>query len=198
MSSAFFARPTFTGRYVRLEPLTIDHADGLLEAGKDPDVWTWLTARQPTDLAAMRAYVARMLAQYDTQTVVPWVQIDARTGEVAGVTTYHDLAPDHRALCIGSTWLGGNWHRTGVNTEAKLMLLARAFDTLGAHRVGWMTHHNNHRSQRALERLGARREGVLRKHKILPDGSVRDTVVYSMINSEWPAARVALQARLTR
>ncbi|GAA1313840.1 N-acetyltransferase [Planotetraspora silvatica] len=196
MSSAYFDRPVLTGRYVRLEPLTLQHAEGLLEAGKDPEVWTWLNNGQPTDLAAMRAYVTRLLTMHEAGTLTPWARIDIRTGEPAGVTTYHDLTPKDRALHIGSTWIGGRWHRTGLNTEAKLMLLERAFDTLGVLRVGWMTHHNNLRSQRAIERLGAQREGVLRNHKTMPDASQRNTVVYSMIDSEWPAARDALRARL--
>lgn len=196
MSSFYFDRPVLVGRYVRLEPLTLQHAEGLLEAGKDPEVWTWLSTRQPTDLAAMRTYVAHLLAMHEAEALTPWAQVDARTGEPAGVTTYHDLAPKDRGLYIGSTWIGSRWHRTGLNTEAKLMLLERAFDTLGVQRVGWMTHHNNRHSQQAIERLGAQREGILRNHKIMPDGSPRNTVVYSIIDSEWPTARDALQARL--
>lgn len=175
MSSAYFDRPILTGRYVRLEPLTFQHVEGLLEAGKDPKVWTWLSNRQPTDLAGMHAYVARLLAMHEAQTLTPWAQIDIRTGEPAGVTTYHDLTLRDRALYIGSTWIGSRWQRTGVNTEAKLLLLEHAFDTLGVLRVGWMTHHNNLQSQQAIERLGAQREGILRNHKIMPDGSSRNT-----------------------
>jgi N-acetyltransferase len=194
--SAYFDRPVLAGRHVRLEPLTLDHAAGLLAAGKDPGVWTWLALWQPTDLREMRAYVSDLLARQESEMQVTWAQIDARTGEVAGVTAYHDLVPKDRGLHIGSTWIGARWHRTGVNTEAKLMLLERAFDTLGVIRVGWMTHHGNLRSQQAIERLGAQRDGVLRNHKIMPDGSIRHSVVYSMIDSEWPAARGALRAKL--
>src|ERR1700730_6154225 len=129
MSSAFFDRPVLTGRYVRLEPLALQHVEGLLEAGKDPEVWTWLSTGQPTDLAAMRTYVAGLLAMHEARTLTPWAQIDTRTGEPAGVTTYHDLDPKNRALYIGSTWIGSRWHRTGLNTEAKLMLLEHAFET---------------------------------------------------------------------
>jgi RimJ/RimL family protein N-acetyltransferase len=196
MSSSYFDRPVLIGRYVRLEPLALHHAEGLLKAGKDPEVWTWLSTRQPTDLTAMRTYVARLLAMHEAEALTPWAQVDARTGEPAGVTTYHDLAPKDRGLYIGSTWIGSRWHRTGLNTESKLMLLERAFDTLGVQRVGWMTHHNNRQSQQAIERLGAQREGILRNHKIMPDGSPRNTVVYSIIDSEWPTARDALRARL--
>lgn len=184
------------GRHVRLEPLTLDHAEGLHEALRDPGVWTWIHVNQPADLPQMRAFVSDLLARQDEQMQVTWAQIDASTGEVAGVTAYHDIVPKDRGLCVGGTFLGTRWQRTGVNTEAKLMLLERAFDALGVIRVGWTTHHGNLRSQRAIERLGARRDGVLRNHKIMPDGSVRHTVVYSMTDTEWPAARDALRARL--
>jgi RimJ/RimL family protein N-acetyltransferase len=194
--SAFFERPVMAGRHVRLEPLTLDHAEGLHEALRDPGVWTWIHVNQPADLPQMRAFVSDLLARQDEQMQVTWAQIDASTGEVAGVTAYHDIVPKDRGLCIGGTFLGTRWQRTGVNTEAKLMLLERAFDTLGVIRVGWTTHHGNLRSQRAIERLGARRDGVLRNHKIMPDGSIRHTVVYSMTDAEWPAARAELRARL--
>jgi RimJ/RimL family protein N-acetyltransferase len=197
MSSAWFDRPTLAGRYVRLEPLSTEHAGGLFEAGQDPRVWTWLSNRRPADVAGMRALVDGMLAAHRDGAQVPWVLIDARTGEVAGTTSYHEVEPRHRGLCIGHTWLGTRWQRTGVNTEAKLLLLERAFGRLGAMRVGWWTHHRNERSQRAIERLGARRDGLLRNHRVMPDGSIRHTVVYSMVEQEWPAAREALRARLT-
>jgi RimJ/RimL family protein N-acetyltransferase len=198
VTTVWHDRPTLTGRHVRLEPLTPEHAPGLFAAGKDPDIWTWLNLRQPVDVDGMRAQVERMLAAYETGAQVPWVQLDAATGEVAGTTSYHDLEPAHRGLCVGHTWIGTRWQRSGLNTEAKLLLLERAFDVLGAIRVGWHTHHRNERSQRAIERLGARRDGVLRSHRILPDGSVRDTVVYSVIEPEWPAVRDALRTRLAR
>jgi RimJ/RimL family protein N-acetyltransferase len=194
--SAFFERPVMAGRHVRLEPLTLDHAAGLDAALGDPGVWTWIHVNQPAGLHQMSAFVSDLLARQEDQTQVTWAQIDASTGEVAGVTAYHDIVPKDRGLCIGATFLGPRWQRTGVNTEAKLMLLERAFDTLGVIRVGWTTHHGNLRSQRAIERLGAQRDGVLRNHKIMPDGSFRHTVVYSMTDTEWPAARDALRARL--
>jgi RimJ/RimL family protein N-acetyltransferase len=194
--SAFFERPVMAGRHVRLEPLTLDHAAGLHAALSDPGVWTWIHVNQPADLHQMRAFVSDLLARQEDRMQVTWAQLDASTGEVAGVTAYHDIVPKDRGLCIGATFLGPRWQRTGANTEAKLMLLERAFDTLGVIRVGWTTHHGNLRSQRAIERLGAQRDGVLRNHKIMPDGSFRHTVVYSMTDTEWPAARDALRARL--
>ncbi|MCO5972625.1 GNAT family N-acetyltransferase [Actinoallomurus soli] len=194
--SAWLERPSLIGRHVRLEPLRPEHAEGLYEAGKDPEVWRWLNVRQPSDVAEMRRMVEEDLRAVGAARL-PWVQIDTVTGEVAGTTSYYDPEPVHCGLWIGHTWIGVRWQRTALNTEAKLLLLERAFDVLGALRVGWHTHHRNERSQRAIERLGARREGVLRSHRVLPDGSVRDTVCYSMLASEWPAARDRLRARLT-
>jgi RimJ/RimL family protein N-acetyltransferase len=193
MSASWSDRPILTGRHVRLEPLSAEHADGLLAAGKDPDVWTWLSASQPTDLADMRHLVDQAIEDPDR---LPWVQIDASTGEIAGTTSYYEIDSRHRGLYIGHTWIGSRWQRTGLNTESKLLLLQRAFDELGAIRVGWHTDVNNQRSRRAIERLGARQDGVLRSHRIRSDGTLRDTVVYSMIEPEWPAVRDRLRSRL--
>ncbi|MGK5556982.1 GNAT family N-acetyltransferase [Actinomadura kijaniata] len=196
MNDAWYERPVLSGRHVRLEPLTLGHAEGLFEAGRDPGVWTWLNELRPSDVAGSRALVEKALAAHRARRQVPWAQVDAVTGEVAGVTSYYDVTPEHRGVAIGHTWLGSRWHRTGVNTEAKLLLLERAFDELGAIRVTWHTHARNERSRRAIERLGARFEGIHRRHRIRPDGSLRDTAVYSMIDTEWPGARAALRARL--
>lgn len=196
MSDAWFERPVLTGRYVRLEPLSREHTAGLFEASKDPDVWTWLNERQPATVDDMGALVDKALAECERGARLPWAQIDAATGEVAGTTSYYEIAPSHRGLCVGSTWIGGRWQRTGINTEAKLLLMGRAFDDLGAIRVGWHTHVRNERSRAAIERLGASFEGVHRKHRIRPDGSIRDTATYGMTDDEWPAAAEALRARL--
>lgn len=185
------AHPTLTGKRVRLEPLTRDHAKGLLEAGADPEIWTWLSLRQPQDLSAAEEMVDGILADPDRRA---WAQIDAGTGDVAGTTSYYAISARHRILSIGHTWIGKPWHRTGLNNEAKLLLLHHAFDVLGANRVAWKTDIRNLRSQRAIERLGAQREGVLRAHRVRPDGSVRDTVVYSLTGPEWPAVRTALSS----
>lgn len=195
-TSSWFDRPPLAGDHVRLEPLGPEHAEGLYEAGKDPEVWRWLNVPQPADVAQTRRMIEADLRAMDAGRLLPWAQIDAVTGEVAGTTSYYEIEPAHRGLCIGHTWIGVRWQRTALNTEAKLLLLERAFEVLGAIRVGWHTHHRNERSQRAIERLGARREGVLRSHRIRPDGSVRDTVCYSMLAAEWPAARDRLRARL--
>lgn len=198
MNDAWFESPTLTGRFVRLEPLGEEHAEGLFANTRDPELWTWLSAPQPTDVAAMRAIVAQALEARERHQRVPFAQIDTATGEVAGTTSYYEIDAVHRGLCIGYTWLGAKWHRTGVNTEAKLLLLSHAFDDLGALRVGWHTDSRNERSRRAIERLGASFEGIHRQHRIRPDGTLRDTATYSMIDTEWPAARAALQAKLDR
>ncbi|WP_067489389.1 GNAT family N-acetyltransferase [Actinomadura hibisca] len=196
MTDAWFDRPVLTGRHVRLEPLSAEHAEGLFAAGKDPGVWTWLNEPQPGDVAGMRAQIDAALAACELRERLPWAQIDVATGEVAGTTSYYAITPEHRGVAIGHTWLGTRWHRTGLNTEAKLLLLGRAFDGLGAIRVEWHTHVRNERSRQAIQRLGTTFEGVLRNHRIRADGSLRDTATYSMIDLEWPEARAALRARL--
>jgi RimJ/RimL family protein N-acetyltransferase len=127
---------------------------------------------------------------------VTWVQRDPATGVVIGMTSYHDVDPEHRSIAIGHTVLGRPWWRTGVNTESKLLLLERAFDVLGAERVFWYTDIRNERSQRAIARLGASRDGVLRRHRLRPDGSWRDSVMFAMTADEWPARAARLREML--
>lgn len=186
----FDAIPTLSGRHVRLEALTPDHAPGVLTAADDDEVFRWQAFARPQNLSEAEALVALYLSRSEART---WAQIDLASGEVAGLTTYYDIDPAQRTVAIGSTWLGRRFWRTGVNTEAKLLLLHRAFDELDCVRVVWHVDICNQRSQTAVARLGAHREGVLRKHKLRRDGSWRDTVVFSMTDDEWPAARGALQ-----
>lgn len=193
MNSQWDQHPVLSGAHVRLEPLGLEHVEGLHAAGHDPDVWTWLSEHQPADLAATRTLIQAILGKSGR---MAWAQIDVGTGRVAGTTSCYRLDPHHRNLLIGSTWIGTDWQRTRLNTEAKLLLLCRAFDVLGANRVGWETDIENRRSQRAIERLGASREGVLRAHRIRKDGSLRDTVVYSVTASEWPGVRDRLTGLL--
>jgi RimJ/RimL family protein N-acetyltransferase len=129
---------------------------------------------------------------------VPWVQRDPSTGDVMGMTCYHDVDEASRSLAIGHTILGKRWWRSGVNTESKLMLLERAFDVLGAERMFWYTDIRNEQSQQAIARLGASRDGVIRRHRKRPDGSWRDSVMFAMTADEWPAAAARLRERLTR
>ncbi|MFY1669282.1 GNAT family N-acetyltransferase [Plantactinospora sp. WMMB334] len=193
---AWYNAAPMAGDRVRLEPLAESHADGLYAATRDPEVWPHLSAVRPADPAGMAGIVRVALDAHWRGERVPWVQLDAATGEVVGTTSYYEINPVHRSVAIGHTFLGRRWWRTGVNTEAKLLLLGRAFDVLGAERVVWHTDIRNERSQRAIERLGATREAVLRRHRQRPDGSWRDTVQYAMIADEWPKAQVRLRERL--
>ncbi|MEV6690761.1 bifunctional pyridoxamine 5'-phosphate oxidase family protein/GNAT family N-acetyltransferase [Micromonospora sp. NPDC051196] len=184
------------GEHVLLEPLDLAHADDLFAATADPQVWQHLGARQPVAVDELTAAIRAYLAAGRRGEQVPWVQRCAVTGAVVGTTSYYEIDPERRSVAIGHTILGRPWWRTGINTEAKLLLLDRAFGELGAVRVVWHTDIRNERSQRAIERLGATREGVLRKHRLRPDGSWRDTVQYSMTVEEWPNAQVRLRERL--
>src|SRR5438034_3587514 len=179
---------TLAGRHVRLEPLALDHAPGLLAAlTVDESIWQWLSVEPPNTLAAMEDYIRGALAQQATGTQLAFVQVALATGQVAGSTRYLNISrPDH-GLEIGWTWLGRPWQRTAINTEAKYLLLRHAFEDLGAARVQLKTDVRNLQSQAAIARLGAHREGVLRKHMLVRDGFLRDTVIYSIIDTEWPS-----------
>lgn len=190
-----------SGSHVRLEPTTLEHADGLLAAADD-EVFEHLTGKRPRDLSDAERLVASMLDAQAARSRVCWTQVDVRScsdgaaGVVAGTTSYYEIDPETRSVAIGYTWLGRAWWRTAINTEAKLLLLGRAFDDLGAVRVVWHTDIRNTRSQAAIARLGAEREGVLRKHKRRADGSWRDTVQFSLTDDDWPAARKQLENSL--
>lgn len=184
------------GDHVVLEPLDPGHAEALHTASDDPLVWAHQGSARPADPAGMAALIREALTAHHHGARVPWVQRDAHTGAVIGTTSYYEVDERQRRVAIGHTFLGRAWWRTGVNTEAKLLLLTRAFDELGAVRVAWHTDIRNDRSQRAIERLGARREGVFRRHRQRPDGSWRDTVQYAMIVDEWPEAQLKLRKML--
>ncbi|MBM0277954.1 bifunctional pyridoxamine 5'-phosphate oxidase family protein/GNAT family N-acetyltransferase [Micromonospora tarensis] len=186
------------GEHVRLEPLALAHTDELHAATADAEVWRHLSVGQPTAPAGTAEVITTALAAHHRGERVAWVQRCAATGAVVGSTSYYDIDPQRRSVAIGHTFLGRRWWRTGINTEAKLLLLGRAFDDLGAVRVAWHTDIRNVRSQAAIERLGATREGVLRMHRQRPDGSWRDTVTYAMTVHEWPNAQLRLRERLRR
>jgi len=182
---------TLTGDHVILEPAADRHLPDLLAASADPDVWTWLPWRRPTSEDELAALLAD-----ERRSAYPFAQLEVAGGRAVGITTYRDVDERHRTLEIGGTWIGRPWWRTAINTEAKLLFLGHAFDTLGANRVAIKTDIRNERSQAAIERLGAVREGVVRHQYIRPDGTLRDTVLYSVIPDEWPAVRAHLRARL--
>lgn len=181
------------GTHVRLEPLDLAHTDELYAATDDAEVWRHLGHPRPGHRDELAAIIAKALRAHHDGQRVPWVQRCARTGEIIGSTSYYDVDEARRSVGIGHTFLSRARWRTGVNTEAKLLLLTRAFDELGAERVVWHTDIRNVRSQRAIERLGAQREGVLRRHRQRPDGSWRDTVLYAMTADEWPKAQLSLR-----
>jgi RimJ/RimL family protein N-acetyltransferase/nitroimidazol reductase NimA-like FMN-containing flavoprotein (pyridoxamine 5'-phosphate oxidase superfamily) len=184
------------GRHVLLEQLAPAHVDDLYTALADDEVWRYLPQLRPRDRGEMAGHVTSALRDQWAGTRVTWVQRDPATGAVIGMTSYHDVDTERRSLGIGHTLVGRPWWRTGVNTEAKLMLLERAFDVLGAERVFWYTDIRNERSQRAIARLGATRDGVIRHHRLRPDGTWRDTVLYAMTADEWPAHAERLRERL--
>jgi N-acetyltransferase len=182
---------TLTGAHVVLEPADDRHHADLLAAGGDEGVWAWLPWPRPET----EADVAAMLAA-ERAVAFPFAQVDAASRRAVGITTYRDVDERHRTLEVGGTWIGRPWWRTAINTEAKLLFLGHAFETLGANRVAIKTDIRNERSQAAIARLGAVREGVLRHQYVRRDGSLRDTVMYSIVPHEWPAVKARLQARL--
>jgi RimJ/RimL family protein N-acetyltransferase len=196
----WYCLPVLTGQLVRLEPLTIEHAAGYLTAagtGSDAEeTFRWLNPGAPSDLGEARAHIRAALSARAHNVRHAYAQLDARSGQVIGSTSFYEVNPALRTLAIGHTWLGRPWWRTGANTDSKLLLLRYAFEQLGAARVVWHTDVFNERSQAAIGRLGATREGLLRKHRIRRDGSWRDTVLFSMTDDDWPTARDRLQGRL--
>lgn len=185
--------PTLRGRHVVIEPLDHAHAAGLFAALDDPEVWTHLTVARPASVQEMADVVG---AAIKDPTRMPFVQRNPDNGEILGSTSYYAIDEARRSIAIGHTMLGRPHWRTAINTESKLLLMAHAFDTLGAIRLEWHTDIRNERSQQAIARLGAEREGVLRSHRQRPDGSWRDTVCFAMLAGEWPAARERLTAAL--
>ncbi|MGZ5239145.1 MAG: GNAT family N-acetyltransferase [Caldimonas sp.] len=181
---------------VRLEPLGLQHVDGLKRAAADGELWKIrvTSVPEPDDT---RGYVERALRAFAEGHRLAFAVLDAQSGEVIGSSSYHDIVPAVERLEIGYTWYAKSRQRTHVNASAKLLLMTHAFETLGAKLVGWRTDNFNFASQRAIERLGARRDGTIRHHALRRDGSVRDTVMYSMSAGEWPEAKAQLRWRLT-
>ena len=196
MSTAWIdPAPRLEGEHVRLEPLTLEHVDGLTSVGLDADIWRWTLSQAGTG-ESMRAYVEQALALRECGAAVPFATVERAGGRVVGSTRYGNLAPEHRRLEIGWTWLARDWQRTALNTEAKYLMLRHAFETLECVRVEFKTDALNKRSRVALRRIGAQEEGVLRSHMITAGGRVRDTVYYSILADEWPLVRHELEAKL--
>jgi RimJ/RimL family protein N-acetyltransferase len=187
-----------TGNYVRLEPLSEAHVPGLTVAGGDPSIWRFMLYGEVTSEDRMADWVRDILSRKAAGTDQPFAVIHLASGKVAGATRYMDIRPAHRGLEIGGTWYGKEYQRTAVNTECKYLLLQHAFKVLGCIRVQIKTDARNERSQKAIERIGAVREGVLRNHMILEGGIYRDSVYYSIIESEWTGVKVRLEEMLAR
>ena len=193
-----FAEPvTLHGLLVTLEPLSREHCAELEDAVRDGELWNlWYTSvPRPEGVAAE---VDRRLALQDAGSMLPFVTRRVTDGRAIGMTTYMNIDAANRRVEIGSTWNAQSAHGTGTNAESKLLLLRRAFETLDCIAVEFRTHWMNAQSRAAIERLGAKQDGVLRSHQMMPDGSLRDTVVYSVIASEWPMVRNGLELRLAR
>ena len=194
MSQTFQVEPvTLMGKVVRLEPLSLAHVADLCEVGLDDDIWRYMLygwVRTPQD---MQRWVESMLALQEKGTDLPFAVIHLAGNRAIGATRYLEIRPADRGLEIGGTWYGKAYQRTAVNTESKYLLLKHAFEALGCIRVQFKTDLRNVRSQQAIERLGAVKEGILRNHRILPDGTIRHSVYYSIIAEEWPAVKARLE-----
>jgi RimJ/RimL family protein N-acetyltransferase len=182
---------------VRLEPLAPEHADALRAAAADGALWNLRVTSVP-EPADTEAYIEAALAGQAAAHMLPFAVRERATGRIVGSTRYHDIVLAVERLEIGYTWYAASRQRSFVNTECKLLLMAHAFETLGARLVGWRTDNFNFTSQRAIERLGARRDGVLRHHALRRDGTVRDTVMYSLAAGEWPEVKAQLRWQLER
>lgn len=193
---------TLTGKYVVLEPLRQDHHDGLVEAARDGELWhLWYTS--VPDPHHMAAEIERRLALQDRGAMLPFTTrlLDPATGgpgRVIGMTTYMNIDVDTPRVEIGSTWNAASTHGSGTNPDSKLLLLRHAFETLGCPAVEFRTHWLNHQSREAIARLGAKQDGVLRSHSRSSDGALRDTVVFSILEHEWPMVRNGLELRLAK
>jgi RimJ/RimL family protein N-acetyltransferase len=188
---------TLQGRIVRLEPLSLDHVEGLAEVGLDPAIWRWTIAR-PSSVDDLRAWARAALAASDTGTEFPFATVDTATGRPIGSSRYMNIVLEHRRLEIGWTWLAPPWQRSGANREAKLLMLAHAFDVLGCRRVEFKTDSNNEPSRNALLGIGATFEGIFRKHMVMPGDGIRHSAWYSVTDDDWPAVRAHLEETLRR
>ena len=198
MAAARWVQPVILeGERVRLEPLELDHVPRLAEVALDPALWQWTLAR-PTDEAGLRAWAEAAIANREAGTELPFVTLEAATGRPIGSSRYMNIVPEHRRLEIGWTWVGRDWQRTGANREAKLLMLGHAFETLGCRRVEFKTDSRNEPSRTALLGIGARFEGIFRNHMVMPDGRMRHSAWYSVIDEEWPAVRAGLERSLAR
>lgn len=186
------------GKHVRLEPMSEAHIPGLAEIGIGQSFWDFMLYGDIKTEADMRNWVLDILSRAEKGTDLPFVAIQVASGRVAGATRYLNIMPKDRGLEIGGTWYGVDFQRTPVNTECKYLLLNHAFETLKCIRVQLKTDLRNERSQKAIERLGAKKEGILRNHMILPDGRYRDSVFYSILDTEWEDVKKNLETMMAK
>ncbi len=186
------------GKHVRLEPLSEAHIPGLTKVGAGRDFWDFMLYGDIKTEADMRNWVLDIMERAKKRTDLPFAVIHLESGRAAGATRYLNIMPKDRGLEIGGTWYGLDFQRTAVNTECKYLLLKHAFEELKCIRVQLKTDSRNERSQKAIERIGAKKEGVLRNHMILPDGRYRDSVFYSILDTEWNGVKIRLEEMLGR
>ncbi|MFF1793681.1 GNAT family N-acetyltransferase [Kitasatospora sp. NPDC086009] len=199
MTAKLPAPVTLTGRHVRLEPLSRDHASDLwATVGPDPDVWRWIPFHPPTTEEELGEVLDIRLAEVAAGTAVKFAVIDLASERAVGITGYYDFSAQNELVEIGGTWYARSAWRTAINTEAKLLLLVHAFEDLGMGRVFWKTDALNDRSRNAILRLGAQYEGIHRREKLRANGVWRDSAYFSMLADEWPAAKSRLVERLSR
>jgi len=182
---------------IRLEPLAREHHDAIVAAAADGRLWELSFARVP-EPEQTHAYISRALTGQKEGHILPWAVRELTSGAIIGSTRYHDIVAEIDRVEVGYTWYGKCWQRSHVNTGCKLLLFEHAFDTLGCRVVGLRTDNLNFASQRAIEALGAKKDGVIRHHRARRDGTVRDTVIYSILATEWPDVRRHLELRLAR
>ena len=197
MTAAFDPQPVILeGKHAHLEPLEFRHAENLFANGQDGDLWAFMTRSKFRSTEDANNWIKKALAAVETGKEIPFAIIHKESEKAVGSTRYMDISRSLKALEIGWTWLGKDYCRRALNTECKYLLLANAFENWGASRVSFRTDGENLRSQTAIERIGARREGVRRKHRMRWDGSIQDSVYYSIIDTEWPNIKKRLQAML--
>jgi len=188
---------TLEARVVRLEPLLESHHAALCEVGLDPELWRWIPYRVCT-AEEMRGYVRDALRAQAAGSALPFATVERASGRVVGSTRYMNIDQSNRRVEIGATWIAQPWQRSAINTEAKYLMLRHAFEGLGCIRVELKTDSLNEKSRNAIRRIGAREEGTLRQHVVTWTGRLRDTVYFSILDSEWPRVKADLEARLAR
>jgi N-acetyltransferase len=196
--SGWVQRVTLQGKHVRLEPLDERHIPGLAEIGMEQDFWKYMLYGDMKTEVDFQHFVTDLLTREQKGTDLPFVVIHLASGRIAGSTRYLNITPNDRGLEVGGTWYGLDFQRTAVNTESKYLLLTHAFETLKCIRVQIKTDSLNTRSQTAIERIGAVKEGVLRNHMILQDGRIRNSVFYSILDTEWRVVKKKLEEMLKK